>query len=443
MPPITSDIAFSGTTKWQKVIETRNFSDGVYYFEGELIRKMERYLDSKGKTVFHSIEYHYVLSDNKMALDEAGDIRAMRLLPVLDPITGVPVLDPITGDPIMEEQIVEDEDVVTRIYAPYFMPGAQYNTTINQNFVVAIGSKFFPEEVFTGNTGLKAAGDFPTHKSGVVWYGDNFGDGFFLQHEQDNVTVPDWRPFMALTPGQYFTIETKVFQCITGGTTGGQLLEDVEWLSTRTWGSASVKYIGSLWMPGTWAPETGVILVYSNPGYNGSDFTYNRYRVAQKDGRVLGDNLLSVSGIMLDGGITWERTAQSPSSSWSPNTAYSEGAVVSINGAAHRAISTSVMNMPKRLTFSNIVHTSLINPYLFSFEAGTSVKINGQTKVVIDTTDEYSGLSVGNRPFFGLSSNPQPAYATIETPYQDNEVVYQTYSFTIGVYEMAVIKCTY
>lgn len=430
MPPITSNIAFSGTTKWQKVIETRNFSEGVYYFEGEIIRKMDRYLDSKGKTVFHSIEYYNVLSDDKMVLD-GGQIRAMRLLPVLDPITGEPMLDP-QGNPIMKEQIVKDEIVTTRIYAPYFMPGARYNTVQGTNFVVAIGSKFFPEEVFTGNTGSKTAGDFPTHKSGDVWYGDDYGDGFFLRHETDNITVPDWRPNMSVTTGQYFTIETKVFQAVAGGTTGSQLLEDVEWLSTRNWGSASVKYIGSLWMPGTWAPETGVILVYSNPGYNQSDFKYNMYRVVKKDGRTLGDNLLSVSGIMLDGGITWERTSQSTSQTWSANTAYNVGAVVSINGVAHRVISNSTMNMPKRMVFNNIVHNSLSNPYLFNFEAGTSVKVAGQMKVVVDSMDELAGISKQNRPFFGLASNPQPAYATIEQSFNDSEIVFATYDFVAG-----------
>lgn len=385
-PPVSNHIAYSGETKWDTVSLTKDWIDNDFLYEGQIIRKMTRELDSVGKVQFHSIQYYLV--------EETGAY---------------------SENP--EEEWERPFSDLKRIYAPYYLPGAPYETVENENFVVAIGSKFFPEEVFSGNIGRKTKGNYPTHKSGTQWVGDEDGlEGLFLKYEQSNLIVKDWTPEMSVTEGQLFTIDTKVYEVIKSGKTSTKVLESIEWLSEVEFGTSIVKYAGSLWIPGMWIPEDGLALVYTTPGYNGSDFTYEKYRAVQRDGRAIGDNLLSASGVLLDGGIIWDRTDKTPNGSWQANRSYDKGQVISIRDVPHEVVYVQKLKMPKRLTLSNIIHSSNFNPFIFSFASGTKVPTEEELRVVIDNISDYRGVSYNDREFFGLSENLDPIiYETINS----------------------------
>ncbi|WKY44158.1 phage tail spike protein [Eubacteriaceae bacterium ES2] len=441
-PLVTAHVSYSGETKWVKHALTKDFYDGDYLVTGELIRKVTRGINSKGKVEFFNIEYYQVIENGNYYINPEPPPTEEELAEMLE-----------NGEVYEEQKPLTD---LRRLYAPYYLPGAPYSTTADSDFVVARGSKFFPEEVFTGNIGLKSDGNYPNHKSGVAWVGDSeYMEGMYLQYDESNVVIPEWEPNMEVSRGQYYTLDAKLFLVVQEGVTLGMPLESPEWLAETAYGTARVIMIGSLWVPGIWLPEGGIALTYTTPGYNGSDFTYEKYTAVQREGRGIGDNLVVSSGLLLDGGIIWRRNiGAAVSGNWAPNTEYAVGSIININGVPHTCEYVQEVDMPQRMTLSNITHTSTAKPYFFSFDSAMDIKTKNTLKVVVDDIADFRGISYNNVPFFGLTANPQQNVVQIEggssgsvdlsalqaavnsltsrVQALEGEVIYSTFTFTKG-----------
>ena len=383
-PPVTGDVAYSGDTKWKAYYETKDFIDKDYLHEGEIIRKFDRSLNSAGKTAFYNIQYYQVLETGTYSINPSDYTEK-----------------PITA--------------LRRLYAPYYLPGANYNTVEDENFVIVAGSKFFPEIAFTGNTGSKTYGNYPTHKSGTQWVGASDGlEGMYLKYEKSNIRIPDWTPNMVLTQGQYYMMDTKLFVATQAGTTSSRPLESPEWLKSVDYGTAKVMMVGGLWVQGLWLPEGGKAVTYTRPGYTGSDFTYEMYTVVERDGRALGEQLVVSSGLLLDGGVIWRKTDEVATVAWQADTEYQIGDLVLINNVAHKCEYVQIIKMPMRLAINKLSHSSNLKPYVFNFDSTSDISTEGELKVVIDSLEEYEALSRYDIPFFNKEDNPQAKVVQIE-----------------------------
>lgn len=340
---------------------TKDWVEGSQYKQGDIVRKMDSKIDNDGKTIFYNIEYFVVEEDG----------------------------------------IYEDTSGFRKLYAPYYSPGADYNTIANEDYVVVNGSKWREEYVFSGNMGKHTSGNYPSHFNGVEWVGDTFGrEGLYLEFIEENIIVQEWEGGRNVEIGDLFTFNyTKVFEVTKSGQLSPEPIQSSKWLEKVANGTSEIRYVGSVWVPGTWLPEDGVALVYSNPGYSGEDFGYNMYKVLYSDGTVYGDNLLPASGICLDGGITWMKTDKSTDEIWKPNYGYSEGDIANINSVPHEVVNVQKLNMGKNIIFDNIIHKSKILPYIFTFSNDIEVDGYGDTKVVVNSLDYYTDVLFGRNNF--------------------------------------------
>jgi hypothetical protein len=304
-------ISNDGSVVWQYYGRGVNWGEDVTSIEKDgILRVTDTFLDTEDKTQFYNRRYYRCTQAGTLNFGGAK--------------------------PDNRDGAVFTCGTAKLVYFPEAMWKSKGNYAVG-DICGASPSNWYPLYLFRCIGAGTSNGYFPTHLTGTV-----------LEGKDDSVSEPDncwwtyvakrsewcidWQANMTVVAGKRLLAENRLYEIVNGG----QLTEyppyDTYWFGEHDWGTARLKFIGSVHTPKAW---------YAKGSY--CEARGNIYQLAKHDGTTTGVLPTRGNPNCVDGDIIWEYksgdtpppnpgTDPGPDPSeavpWQANTEYADGTVI-------------------------------------------------------------------------------------------------------------------
>ena len=394
----------TGTLVWKYIgrgIDWNVTGDGSLesVVKGQFIRTYDSFLDADGKTAFY--DFHYFLITENGTLPEMTEENKPR---------------DTSGDEFTIG--TAKAKAVTR----HAWEGSHSYSV--GDYCYTESSSWFPLYCYECTSAGTSNGYRPVHLTGTVIDGVNE-----YPKEQDSCWwehVGTMTDFVKKTFEEGMTVETgdilyagnRLYSVLSGGVLKDTPPMDTAWLGTFTEGTAKLSFIGKDWQPKAWWAKGAYCISYA------SDDELHVYKLTEHDGITSGSIPIPGSGMVVDGDMIWQYTDSKAAKTWSANTQFYTGDIVSNNGHSYKCIFDGRLELPHRTVIENIA-TNMSHGDVFAFwkdsSGGTDIPTwtNGTWRIEVKDL-EVKNFRQFKNGYFCHSGNPQPVI--IDSTHSDSGI---------------------
>ena len=352
---------------------------------GQFIRTFEKYLDSEGKTVFHSFHYFIVTSAGTLptpsSSNKPSDLSGSEFT------LGTATIKCADG---MKWQASKN----------YAVGDCCFTET----------SSWMPVFCFKCVTAGLSNGWRPVHSSGTVIegldvYPQNL-DACYWSYvgPLSNFVAATFSPNMQVTANQYIYADGRIYKVLNSGTLRSTPPVNTAWRGAFTEGTARLSFMGKDWAAKTWWAQD----CYCVSVVNGVKTVY---QLVNQDGTTSGEVPVPGNALSVDGDMIWEYTTDTATKQWAARTQFYVGDIVSTAaGNNYKCVFDGRLELPHQINLENI-SSNMINGDVFAFwENGTDVPTKlgpgGKWKIKIDNVEVFRFRDFST--YFLHTGNPDP-----------------------------------
>ena len=350
---------------------------------GQVIRTFEKYLDSEGKTVFHSFHYFLVTSAGTLPTPSSSNKPS--------DLSG-------TEFTLGTATVKCADNLKWQASKAYAVNDYCFTET----------SSWMPVFCFKCVTAGTSNGTRPVHSTGTETEGNdvdsNNNCNWLYKNTLSNFVAATFSPNMSVTEDQFIYADGRLYKVMESGTLKATPPVNTAWNGYFQEGTAHLSFVGKDWAPKTWWAQ-GCYCVSDVSG------TKKVYQLTDHDGTTSGDVPVPGNALSVDGDMIWKYTTATATKQWASQTQFYVGDIVSTSaGNNYECVFDGRLELPHQINIENI-SSNMENGDIFAFwEGGTEVPTKvgpgGEWKIKLDNVEVYRFREY--ETYFLHTGNPDP-----------------------------------